>query len=355
MALSAKGTVLKLRKILTMLHNNVYIQSISYELPPNVVTTASLYDTLAPTLKRLGIPGSWLSSLSGVDERRIWDRGTTIADAATQAARKALQASGLAPEQIGGVISTSVSKEFLEPSLACMVHNGLGLAAEAFNFDIASACLAFINGMSQVAQMIDAGVIEAAIIVDAECSRLVMENTLKRMTNPDLDIRGFSKLFAGLTLGSGAVAAVLTNGRLNTSGHRLVGHVCLADTTYCKHCIGNLSEIVTDQTSLMKAGISLAARTWEVAHKAFGWTCNNVQQFICHQVGARHYQLLFETLGLDPKKAFQTFPFLGNVGPASVPLTLAMAVERGFVKAQDRVGLMGIGSGLNCSMMEILW
>ena len=338
-----------------MLHSNVFLQSITYELPPNVITTSSLYERLAPTLKRLGIPASWLTSLSGVQERRLWDEGTSLADVATKAARHALNQSGLRPEDIGCLICTSVTKEFLEPSLACMVHNGLGLPSTALNFDIANACLAFINGMSQMAQMIDQGCIKAAVIVDAECSRSVVEQTLKRMENPLIDLAGFTKQFAGLTLGSGAVAAVLTNGELAHDAHRIRGHVALSDTRYCKHCIGNLSEILTDQTSLMKAGIELAARTWMLAAKTFGWDHDNVQQFICHQVGARHHKLLFEKLGLDFSKSFQTFPFLGNVGPASVPMTLAMAAEQGRLHPQDRVGLMGIGSGLNCSMMEIVW
>ena len=338
-----------------MLHSNVFLQSIAYELPDEVVTTRSLYERLAPTLKRLGIPGSWLSALSGVEERRLWPRGTKLADVASKAAKAALEKSGIAAEKIGCIICTSVSKEFLEPSLACMVHHDLGLKPEALNFDIANACLAFLNGISQMAQMIDSGLIEAALIVDAESSRDVVENTLRRMTTEATDIASFSKQFAGLTLGSGAVAAVITNGNNATSGHKIVGHVQLADTNYCRHCIGNLSEIITDQTSLMKAGIELASRTWKLASQTFGWTRDNVQQFICHQVGARHHQLLFEKLGLDKSKSFQTFPFLGNVGPASVPLTLALAAERGILSCGDRIGLMGIGSGLNCSMMEINW
>lgn len=338
------------------MHNStVYLQSIAYELPQNVVTTASLYDTLAPTLKRLGIPPSWLVSLSGVKERRLWNSGTPLTAAATTAAQKAMQASGIDSNRIGCLLCTSVSREFIEPSQACHIHHALGLPEGAMSFDIANACLAFLNGMDLVGQMIRSRTIDAAIVVDAECSRQVLESTLQRLNNPELDIAGFSKQFAGLTLGSGAVAAVLTNEELNTSGHELVGQVTLADTSYCRHCIGSMNEIVTDQTSLMKAGIELAARTWKRAAATLGWTRDNMQQFICHQVGSRHHQLLFETLGLDTKKAFQTFPFLGNMGPASVPITLAIANERGILHENDRIALMGIGSGLNCTMMEIKW
>lgn len=338
-----------------MLHSNVCLEALAYELPPHVVSTSAIYERLAPTLKRLRIPAEWLASLSGVEERRFWDPGTPLAEVASRAARQALERSGVAPEQVGCVISTSVSKEFLEPSLACMVHHNLGLPEGALNFDIGNACLAFLNGMSLVAQMIDRGQIQAAIVVDAECSRSISEETVRRLTGPDIDLAGFSQQFAALTLGSGAVAAVLTHKSLSRSTHRVVGHVSLADTRYCNHCIGKATEMITEQTRLMKAGVELAARTWSLASRTFGWTRENVTQFICHQVGAMHHKLLFETLGLDPTRAYLTFPFLGNVGPASVPLTLAMAAERGRLNPGDRIGLMGIGSGLNCAMMEILW
>ena len=70
-----------------MLHSNVCLEALAYELPPHVVATTSLYERLAPTLKRLGIPGSWLAALSGVEERRFWDPGTFLPDMASRAAR----------------------------------------------------------------------------------------------------------------------------------------------------------------------------------------------------------------------------------------------------------------------------
>jgi 3-oxoacyl-[acyl-carrier-protein] synthase-3 len=60
-------------------------------------------------------------------------------------------------------------------------------------------------------------------------------------------------------------------------------------------------------------------------------------------------------LGLDPQKIFRIYPELGNIGPASVPIALAKAVAGGKINKGDRVALLGIGSGLNCSMAEIVW
>ncbi|MGM9991658.1 MAG: 3-oxoacyl-ACP synthase III [Candidatus Bruticola sp.] len=338
-----------------MLHNNVYLQSLEYELPPNVVTTQNIYDRLSVTFKRLGLPVSWVSALSGVDERRVWKAEDKLPDIAAKVASKAVERAGIPLNKIGCIVCTSVSKEFIEPSMACMVHNALGFPPETISYDISNACLAFINAISYMGQLIDKGIYEAALIVDVENSRLVMENTIEQLAKSDTDLTTFSKRFAGLTLGSGAVAAVICNEKLATCGRKVVGHVQLADTRYCRHCIGTFSDIITDQTSLMKAGIELAGRTWKIAEQTLGWSTDKLTHYICHQVGARHYRLLFEALGLDLAKSFQTFPFLGNVGPAAAPITLAIAAERGIIKSGDHVGIMGIGSGLNCAMMEIVW
>jgi 3-oxoacyl-[acyl-carrier-protein] synthase-3 len=80
-----------------------------------------------------------------------------------------------------------------------------------------------------------------------------------------------------------------------------------------------------------------------------------VDRVICHQIGTTHRETILKTLGLDLTRDFSTFPFLGNIGTVSLPLTAALAAERGFLKSGDRVGFLGIGSGLNCMMLGLEW
>jgi 3-oxoacyl-[acyl-carrier-protein] synthase III len=338
-----------------MLHAEVCLESVAYHLPAEVVSTQSTFDQLAPLLERLRIPAEGVLAASGVEERRFWPRGTTIAETAARAASKALEASGLTPADIGCIVSTSVCKDYIEPSMASLVHGRLGLPSHCLNFDIGNACLAFLNGMSVLADMIDQGRIKAALLVDAESARDVIEATVARLLREDTTVDDFRDNFAALTLGSGAVAAVLTHSSLSKTGHRVIGHVAMADTRHSDLCLGQPTEMIVHARPLMEAGVNLAKRTWAEAERVFGWTPDAIDLFVGHQVGKRHQQFLFESLNLDQNRAFVTYPFLGNVGPASVPLTLALAEERGRLKSGDRVALMGIGSGLNCSMMEIRW
>ena len=74
-----------------------------------------------------------------------------------------------------------------------------------------------------------------------------------------------------------------------------------------------------------------------------------------HQVSGSHTANLCQTLGLDTKKVLAIFPEFGNIGPASVPIVLSKAAESGRLQKGNRVALMGIGSGLNCSMAEVIW
>lgn len=338
-----------------MLHTDVCLESVAYHLPAEVVSTESTFEELAPLLERLKIPADGVLAASGVEERRFWPRGTTIAEVAARAAAKALEQSGLSTVDIGCIVSTSVCKDYIEPSMASLVHGRLGLPPQCLNFDIGNACLAFLNGMSVMADMIDKGRIKAALIVDAESAREVIESTIARLLREETTVDDFRDNFAALTLGSGAVAAVLTHRSLSRTGHRVIGHVAMADTRHSHLCLGQPTEMIVHARPLMEAGVNLARTTWAEAERVFGWNPEAIDLYVGHQVGKRHQQFLFESLGLDQSRAFVTYPFLGNVGPASVPLTLALAMERGRLQPGHRVALMGIGSGLNCSMMEIQW
>ena len=89
--------------------------------------------------------------------------------------------------------------------------------------------------------------------------------------------------------------------------------------------------------------------------RKIGFSSDQIDKVICHQVGKGHRDQVLKTLGISPEKDFCTYPYLGNIGTVSLPLTAAIADERGFLNRGDRVGFLGIGSGLNCLMLAIDW
>jgi 3-oxoacyl-[acyl-carrier-protein] synthase-3 len=111
----------------------------------------------------------------------------------------------------------------------------------------------------------------------------------------------------------------------------------------------------TDSEQLMREGVATGAETFANFLSQAGWQRGDIDKTVCHQVGVAHRKLLFETLGLDTALDYSTFEILGNTGAAALPLTLALAADAGHVQANDRVVLLGIGSGINCQMLAVEW
>jgi 3-oxoacyl-[acyl-carrier-protein] synthase-3 len=337
-----------------MQFENVAIASVAHVDAPDRVSSRSLEERLGPALSKLGLPPGALEALTGIAARRMWPEAVPPSQAATQAAEKALSIWGGDRARVGVLISTSVCRDFIEPSVACLVHGNLGLAPDCLNFDLANACLGFLNGMDIAAMMIERGQIDFGLVVDGENSRFVVEQTLDRLAaNPSP--AALRDEVATLTLGSGGAAMVLARKDLVDTGHRFVGGVTVAATEHNGLCRGQRDKMVTDTKGLQDAGTALAQRTWQKAHDELGWMPGDLDVHLMHQVSRPHLAKISQVLEIDDATIPKLYPELGNVGPAAVPIALSKAVEDGTVKAGSRVALMGIGSGLNCSMSEVVW
>ena len=334
---------------------NVSIAGLAHIDAPHTLTSKEITERLQPTLDRLGIRADMLGDIAGIHARRLWDNGVQASDAATMAGRKALEDAGIAADRIGLLVNTSVSRDYLEPSTASIVSGNLGLPDTCQNFDVANACLAFINGMDIASRMIERGEIDYALIVDGETANLAYEKTLERMTRADVTEDDFRNELATLTLGSGAAAMVLARAELAPGAPRYKGGVTRAATEWNKLCRGNLDGMVTDTRMLLIEGIKLATKTFDAARQKLGWVAAELDEFVIHQVSKVHTAALTKAIGIDPRKVMTIFGEHGNIGPASVPIVLSKLKELGRLKKGDRIALLGIGSGLNCSMAEVEW
>ncbi len=338
-----------------MKFNNVVIHSLAAVDAPIRVTSAELEKQLEPAFKRLGIRNNLLENVTGIGARRFWEEGTMPSDAATLAAEKVIEKSGVSRDKINIVINTSVCRDYLEPSTACIVHGKLGLSDHCMNFDLGNACLAFLNGMDVAARMLERGEIDYALVVDGESSRPITQATIKRLLGKDVTKQQFRAEFASLTLGSGGVAMILSRKEISPDGHAYLGSVSRAATQFSDLCHGQMDCMVTNTKVLLTEGLKLAAATFQVAKNAFNWVPAELDQIVIHQVSKVHTEALVKLLDLDINKVHAIYPELGNIGPAAVPIALAKAEELGKLKKGDRVALLGIGSGLNCSMAEVVW
>ncbi|MEW6265493.1 MAG: 3-oxoacyl-ACP synthase III [Thermodesulfobacteriota bacterium] len=338
-----------------MRFENVSILGVTHVDAPHRVTSQYLEDQLAPAKDRLGLKTNVLETLTGIVARRFWDPDVAFSTMATMAAEKVLEQTGLDRRRIGILLSTSVCKDYIEPSMASLIHGNLKLPPECMNMDIGNACLGFLNGMDVIGNMIERGQVDYGLIANGEGSRYAVECTLKRMLAPEADIKTLFDNFATLTLGSGAAAMILARSDLAPEGHRVVADVTLAATQHNRLCVGQPDCMTTDASGLLKAGLKLAVETWEKATRELGWRDEDIDHYMVHQIGSMHVTKFCQAIGIEEKKLYKIFPEFGNTGPASIPMALCKALEAGLVKKGQRLGLLGIGSGLNCTMMEVIW
>ena len=348
-----------------MRFENVYIESLGYHLPDNVVTSEDLERRLASLYEKLKLPFGRLEMMSGIRERRFFEKGVFPSQVSSLAGEHALGKTDVDRQHIGCLISGSVCRDFLEPATASIIHYNLKLPNDSLVFDISNACLGVLNGMVHVANMIDLGQIQAGLVVAGENGGPLVETTIETLlADPNPSRAKIKTAFASMTIGSAAVAVLLVHRNLSHSGHRLLGSVARAETRFNDLCQGSedmgMGEdssplMETDSETLMKEGCQLAKDTWEIAKSSFGWKNEDVDKVVCHQVGRMQRKLLYEILALDLNKDFSTLEYLGNTGSAALPVTLAIGEEKGFIQKDDQVALLGIGSGLNCLMMGVEW
>jgi 3-oxoacyl-[acyl-carrier-protein] synthase-3 len=341
-----------------MRYLNTCIESLAVALPDEIWTSAEIEERLRPLYERLKLPAGRLELMTGIRERRMWPAGTRSSDASAAAGRAVLAKSGVRAGQVELFIHAAVSRDMLEPATASFAHRKIGLPATAQIFDVSNACLGFLNSLTIAAGMIEAGHIRCAMIVAGENGRPLVEQTLRTLLEQPLSRNEIKPYFANLTIGSGAVGAIVCHRSLvKTHPHRLLGGVARAATQHSDLCRGDTYgteslAMQTDSEQLLLAGVALASDTWNEFTSLHGADFN---RFICHQVGSVHRRKLYETLRLDLAKDFSTFETLGNTGSVALPATLATAVEAGAVREGDRIGLLGIGSGLNCLMLALEW
>lgn len=387
-----------------MKYNRVFVDAIGYELAPVVVTSTDIEARLEPLYTKLRINPGQLEAWTGIAERRWWDEGHKLSDGATHAARRALEQSNVAARDLEVLVYAGVCREQFEPATACSVAANLSISRDAAVYDVSNACLGVLNGMVDIANRIELGQIRAGMVVSCESAREIIEYTIHRLLE-DMSMDALTKSLATLTGGSGAVAVLLTDGSFSRQHqHRLLGGVTKAAPEHHNLCLWGFESLLpaavnkvesilpsavthaklanlmpqlvqqkvggllpaklsyafnqfmhTDSISVLRYGVDLGVKTWDSFLAKIGLRSDQIDKVICHQVGKGHREQVLATLGIPTDKDFCTFPYLGNIGTVSLPLTAAIADERGFLERGDRVGFLGIGSGLNCLMLALDW
>ena len=137
------------------------MNSLAYELAPQVVSSLDLESRLAPLYKKFRIPMGQLAALTGITERRWWPKGYRLSDGAIAAATKAMNETGINVSDLGAVVYTGVCRDQHEPATACRIAAELGVSKDTAIYDISNACLGVLSGILDIANRIELGQIKA--------------------------------------------------------------------------------------------------------------------------------------------------------------------------------------------------
>ncbi|MDD2898859.1 MAG: ketoacyl-ACP synthase III [Desulfuromonadaceae bacterium] len=325
---------------------NVRITGTGSALPGKILTNAEL-ERLVDT------SDEWITTRTGIKERRIAIEGEYTSTFAAEAGRRAMAMAGVNPEEIDLIILGTVTPDFPFPSTACIVQDILG-ATNATAFDLSAACSGFLYGMSIAEKYICSGAARKVLVIGAEVlSRIV-----------DWQDRNTCVLF-----GDGAGAVVLEG----SEG----GHSILSTHTFTNGAFWNLlyqpgcgsrnpatdSRTIDERLTFIKMEgndvFKHAVRAMEeaalTALDTNGLLPSDISLLIPHQANRRIIDATAKRLGLGTDRVFTNLHRYGNTSSASIPISLDEAHRQGVLTSGDKLLLVAFGGGFTYASALVNW
>ncbi|MBI5143300.1 MAG: ketoacyl-ACP synthase III [Nitrospirae bacterium] len=299
-------------------------------LPDRVLTNFDLE-------KMVDTTNQWIVERTGISERRIGADGEATSDIGLKAARAAMEAAGVGPEDIDLIVFATITPDQPMPATACLLQAKLG-ARRAAAFDISAACSGFIYGLSIADGMIRSGSARRVLLVGAEM--------LSRVT--DWQDRSTCVLF-----GDGAGAVVLEGTDDTASGVEYVRIHADGTLWDMLHIPENFIRMKGNET------FKVAVRTLEAlvidTLRENNLQASDITFLLPHQANERIIRATAERLGLPMERVIMNLEKVGNTSGASIPIALDEAVRSGRIKRGDRILLEAFGAGLTWGAALIKW
>jgi len=299
-------------------------------VPEGRLTNADL-ETLVETTDE------WITTRTGISERRIAEPEQATSDMAFEAATRALADAGLSADALNLIVVGTSTPDHIFPSVACKLQARLGCETVAA-FDVNAACTGFLTALQVAEQFLRTGAAEHALVVGAD--------TMSRIV--DYEDRGTCILF-----GDGAGAFVLS--KSDTPG-LLASRTYSDGAHYAKLYVagggshspseGRVPQIKMNGRAIFQLAVRAMASAIEDVLKGGGITLAEVDYLVPHQANQRILSAVAESLGVPLERVISTIRDYGNNSAASVPLAFDLAVKDGRIGRGDTVALSAFGGGL---------
>lgn len=317
-------------------------------MPSKVLSNAELE-------KMVDTSDEWITTRTGIKERRVAAENECTSDLAAAAAKNALEMAGVSAAELDLIIVATVTPDMFFPSTACIVQKKIG-AKNAVCFDISAACSGFLYALQTARHFLNGGPKKTALVIGAE----------KLTSLINWKDRNTCVLF-----GDGAGAVVLRGGGGASKSHRVLSSVMGSD--------GNLADLLKvpgggtampitpenvnarpntihmEGRETFKHAVTRMSQACDEALSLAGLTKEDVSLVIPHQANARIITAIADRLGLPHEKAFINVDKYGNTSAATIPVALDEAHRAGRIKKGDVLLLVAFGGGFTWASTVVQW
>lgn len=326
----------------------VRITGTGSRVPDKILTNAELSRIVETS-------DEWITTRTGIKERRIASASIATSDLSTEAARRALEAADLSPEAIDVIIVATCTPDYFFPSVACLVQRNIG-AKNAAAFDISAACSGFVYALATAKAMLESNLHRRALVIGADL--------LSKFT--DWTDRGTCVLF-----GDGAGAMILERGEDGEAGARILAVDTGADGTLTDilmipgggsrhpHNANDPSPtpsyIRMEGKEVYRHAVSRMIETANRALERAGRKPQDLALLIPHQANIRIIESIAKRMAMPMDKVFLNIQKYGNMSAATTIVALDEAVRDNRLKPGDLVELIAFGAGLTWGATVIQW
>jgi len=322
------------------------IASLATYVPPRVLTNTDLE-------KLVDTNNDWIMQRVGIRERHIADPGVATSDLGKEAALAAIARAGITADDIGVIITGTVTPDMMFPSTACLIQHKIG-AHHAWGFDLSAACSAFTYSLTTASQLVASGAHDHALVVGADVMSSIIDYKDRAtcvlfgdgagavVVSAAKDDEGAILDFEHEIDGSGAEALFMpAGGSLRPPSHDTVEE--------------RMHYVKQDGRAVFKFAVR---KTEEIARRILarnGLQPSDLDLFISHQANRRIIESATEKLGIGPDKTVINIDKFGNTTAATIPLALNDAVCAGRLKKGHLVLLASVGAGFTVGAVLLRW
>ncbi len=317
------------------------VKGVGGYLPKRILTNEEL-------AKNVDTSDEWIVQRTGICQRHIAAEGELTSDLAFEAAKDALENSGLKADEIDLIIVATTTPDLTFPATAALVQKKLGIKA-GFAFDLQAVCSGFVFAIATADSYLKTGMAKKALVIGAETlSRIIDWNdrttcvlfadgagamVLEAQSEEKAGERGI--LSSSLRTDGTHSEKLYVDGGISSTG--TAGHIKMQGKEVFKHAVGMISDVVED------------------AFEKSGFTSDDLDWFVPHQANKRIIDGAGKKLKIPAEKVIVTVDKHANTSAASVPLALAVATKDGRIKQGDLVMLEAMGGGFTWGATLIRW